>query len=376
MKMLSVRTKNRNKFNFCLFGLMLILLAVGCVFVYSASYYSAELTYGDKFYFLKKQLFGIAVGFACYIFFSLVSYNKLEKLKWVIYILAVVLLALVFVPGVGLTNYGATRWINLRFITFQPSEIAKFAFIVVSASLLSKNAEKVKSFKGILPVLLLGGVLCVLIILEPNMSITICMALLVVVMLFLGGARIKHFLILLVPASIVVVLLIVAEPYRLSRLVAYLDPFASMQNEGFQLAQSILGIALGGMFGTGLFSSRQKYLFLPFSESDFIFSVIAEEIGFVGSIAVIAIFVCLFLCIIKVAKRAKDKFGALLASGIGSLIIIQVMLNIAVVTGLIPPTGLPLPFVSSGSTSIMVFMSMIGIVQNIHKNSVVFDNFK
>ncbi len=375
MKMLSVSLKKKHKFNFSLFFIMILLLALGCVFVYSASSYSAEITYGDKFFFLKKQLFGIGVGLVCYLFFSLVSYNRLEKLKWVLFAVSAILLALVFVPGIGLTNYGATRWINLRFITFQPSEIAKFSFIVLSASLLSKSAEKVKSFKGILPILLIGGLYCVLIILEPNMSITICMALLVVVMLFLGGARFKHFAILAVPAVLVVALLILAEPYRLKRLVAFIDPFASKQDEGFQLVQSLFGISLGGMFGSGIFNSRQKFLFLPFSESDFIFSIIAEETGFVGCLFMILLFVLLFFVIIKVAKNAKDKFGFLLSAGIGSLIIIQMLLNIAVVTGVVPPTGLPLPFISAGSTSIMVFMGMLGIVQNIHKNSINSERF-
>lgn len=370
MKLLTLKVHKKHKFNFTLFFLMLTLLVFGCVFVYSASYYSAELTYQDKFFFLKKQLFGIAVGFVGYFLFTFISYKKLEKFKWVLLGLAVILLALVFVPGIGLTNYGATRWINLRVITFQPSEIAKFAFIVFSASVLSKSTEKVKTFKGILPVLFAGGLLCVLIILEPNMSITICMALLVVVMLFVGGAKFKHFLLLAIPAVLVVVLLIVAEPYRLKRLVAFIDPFASSKDEGFQLVQSLFGVSLGGMFGSGLFSSRQKYLFLPFAESDFIFSIIAEETGFVGSVVLIALFVLLFMCILKIARNADSKFGFLLAIGIGSVIIIQVLLNIAVVTGLVPPTGLPLPFISAGSTSIMVFMSMLGIVQNVHRQSV------
>lgn len=375
MKLLLTHLKRKRKFNVALFVLMMILVTVGCIFVYSASYYSAEITYSDKFFFLKKQIFGIVVGLGCYVFFSLLNYNLLQKIKWVLFGISVVLLALVFVPGIGLTNYGATRWINLRFITFQPSEIAKLAFIVLSASLLSKSAEKVKSFKGILPILAIGGLYCLLIIMEPNMSITICMALLLVTMLFLGGAKLKHFALLSVPAAALVILLIVIEPYRLNRLIAYLDPFASSQGEGFQLVQSLLGISLGGAFGAGIFNSRQKYLFLPFAESDFIFSIIAEEIGFVGCFAIIVLFLLLFLCIIKVARNAKDKFGFLLSAGIGSLIIIQVLLNIAVVTGLVPPTGLPLPFISAGSTSIMVFMSMIGIVQNIHKNSLKCDTF-
>ena len=358
------------KFNFVLFLLMLVLLLIGCVFVYSASFYSAELTYNDKYFFLKKQVIGIIVGFFCYVFFSIFDYNKLKKVRWILFMVSVVLLVLVFVPGIGLTNYGATRWINLRFITFQPSEIAKFSFIILAASILSKSSEKVKSFKGIFPILLIGVAFCFLIILEPNMSITICMAMLLVSMLFVGGAKLKHFAILMIPAIIVVILLILAEPYRLKRLVAYLDPFASSQNEGFQLVQSILGIALGGVFGAGIFNSRQKFLFLPFSESDFIFSIIAEETGLVGCIAIISIFVLLFLAILKIARNAKDKFGCLLSSGIGCLIIIQVLLNIAVVSGLVPPTGLPLPFISAGSTSIMIFMSMLGVVQNVHRQSV------
>lgn len=370
MKVLSFLCKKRKKVNVALLLLMLILSGLGCVFVYSASFYSANITYGDEFFFLKKQMFGVAVGIVCYVVFSLLNYNILQKVKWWLAGLSVVLLGLVFVPGVGMTNYGATRWINLRFITFQPSEIAKFALVVLSASLLSKSAEKVKSFKGILPILLAGGIYCVLIILEPNMSITICTALLLVVMLFIGGARFKHFLVLAVPAVVLVVVLILIEPYRLKRLIAFIDPFASSKNEGFQLVQSLLGVSLGGWFGVGIFNSRQKYLFLPFAESDFIFSIIAEETGFVGSVCLVVLYVLLFLCIIKVARNAKDKFGCLLASGIGSLVLIQVILNLCVVLGLVPPTGLPLPFISAGSTSIMIFMSMMGVVQNVHKQSI------
>lgn len=349
---------------------MCCALILGCLFVYSASFYSAEITYGVKFFFLKKQLFGIAVGFVLYIIFSFFDYHKLEKLKWFFLVLSFILLALVFVPGIGLTNYGATRWINLRVITFQPSEIAKFAFIVFSASILSKRDETVKSFKGILPVLLVGVAYCLLIILEPNMSITICMACLMIVMLFIGGARAKHFLLMILPAIAVVVLLIIAEPYRLRRIIAFVDPFASSKGEGFQLVQSILGIALGGVFGAGLFKSRQKYLFLPFSESDFIFSIIAEETGFVGAVLILAMFIFMFILIIKISKNAPDRFGCLLSAGIGSLILIQVLLNIAVVTGIVPPTGLPLPFISAGSTSIMVFMGCLGVVQNVQRQSV------
>ena len=215
---------------------MIFLSAIGCLFVYSASSYGAKITYGDECFFLKKQLMGVAVGLVCYVFFSLLNYHFFKKkLVGIFFAISVVLLALVFVPGIGLTNYGATRWINLRFITFQPSEIAKFSFIILSANLLAKSAEKVKSFKGILPILLIGATYCVLIILEPNMSITICMALLVVVMLLMGGAKFKHFAMLSVPAAIMVVVLILIEPYRLKRLIAFIDPFAANKMRAFSL---------------------------------------------------------------------------------------------------------------------------------------------
>lgn len=370
MKVLNFSLRKKTKFNYTLLFLMLVLLALGCLFVYSASFYSAGITYGDKFFFLKKQFFGIVVGFLLFLFFTFFDYHKLEKLKWLLLVMSYILLLLVFVPGVGLTNYGATRWINLRFITFQPSEIAKFAFIIFSAGVLSKRSESVKSFKGILPILIVGVIYCLLIILEPNMSITICMACLMVAILFIGGANLKYFLLMILPALGAVAVLIILEPYRLRRITAFIDPFASSKGEGFQLVQSILGIALGGMFGVGILNSRQKYLFLPFSESDFIFSIIAEETGFIGSCFVIMLFVLIVLTIVKTAQRANDRFGSLLSAGIGSLIAIQVLLNIAVVTGLVPPTGLPLPFVSAGSTSIMIFMAMLGVVQNVHKQSV------
>ena len=250
MQVLSIRKSKKISFSLSLFLLMVVLLGLGLIFVYSASFYSANLTYRDRFFFLKKQLFGIAVGFVLYIFFSFFDYHKLGKMRYILVVVSFVLLGLVFVPGVGLTNYGATRWINLRVITFQPSEIAKFTFIVFSASLLSKQSETVKSFKGILPILTVGVLNCALIIMEPNMSITICMACLMVVMLFLGGAKLKHFLMMVLPAIAIVILLIILEPYRLRRLVAFVDPFASSKGEGFQLVQSLLGIALG-VFGVG-----------------------------------------------------------------------------------------------------------------------------
>ena len=337
--------------------------------VYSASYYSAELTYGDSMFFAKKQIVGAIIGLVGLIICSFINYNKLLKLKWPAIIISVVLLACVFVPGLGITNYGATRWINLGVTTMQPSEIAKFGFVIFAAAYLSKNYTKVKKFTGILPVLIAGGVICLLIILEPNMSITICVALTMIVMLIVGGARFKHFLIIGVPMVVLAVALVLMEPYRLKRLLAFLDPWSSAQAEGFQLVQSLYAVGSGGWFGVGLFNSRQKYLFLPFAESDFIFSIIAEEFGFVGCFLICLIYLIIIVRGLKIAKNASNRFGCYLATGVVAIIAIQFLMNIAVVTGSIPPTGLPLPFISAGSTSLLVFMSAIGVVLNVDRQS-------
>ena len=215
---------------------------------------------------------------------------------------------------------------------------------------MEKQYKNVKSFKGILPVLISGCLFCILIILEPNMSK-------------------KQFFILLIPVLILIPLLIIIEPYRFNRLLAFVDPWASPKGEGYQLIQSFYSISSGGLFGVGLFNSRQKYLFLPFAESDFIFSVISEEFGFVGCGLILALYFILIVCGIKTATKAKNRFGCYLASGITAVIATQTLLNVSVVSGLIPPTGLPLPFISAGSTSIVVFMAAIGVLININKQN-------
>lgn len=361
--------KKNKRTNIWLILCVALLVIIGFIFVYSASMYSAELNYGDKFYFLKKQIIGAVVGTIALILMANIDYNILNKYKIPIFIVSLVLLALVFIPGLGVSNYGAQRWIKMPGFTIQPSEIAKFGFVIFSAGYLSKNKDVVGTFKGILPVLVAGGLTCALIILEPNMSITICVLLVMFIMLFVGGAKIKHFLILSVPVILAGVLLIIIEPYRMERLVAFINPWANPQGEGYQLIQSLYGLSAGGLFGVGIFNSRQKYLFLPFSESDFIFSIIGEELGLAGCLLVILIFASLIYLGIKIAMQAPNRFGSFLATGIVAIIGSQVLINIAVVSASIPPTGVPLPFISAGSTALVVFMASIGILLNIHKQS-------
>ena len=361
--------KKFGKGDYFLLLAVVLLAVVGCVFIYSASNYSALATYGDAFYFVKKQAIGIALGIAAMLFFSFYNYNKLKKFTIPVCIISVILLVLVFVPHVGVENYGARRWIGIGGITLQPSEIAKFALILFSATYVSAFPDKPKTFVGILPILLFGLLLCGLIILEPNMSITVCVGLLMITMLFAAGMRVKHLFILAVPAVIAAVVLILAEPYRLKRLVAFIDPWSSPKGEGYQLLQSLYALGSGGWFGVGLFNSRQKFAFLPFAESDFILSVIGEEIGFVGLIAFFALLGFIIYRGIVVASRASNVFGFMLAVGITMIFGLQVVINALVVTGSIPPTGLPLPLVSSGNTSIIIFMSEMGVLFNVSRNS-------
>ena len=332
-----------------------MLVVLGIVMVYSASSYNAQINYGNKYFYVSKQIVGAVLGLCALVLCYFVDYHKYQKYKNIILIASFVLLALVFVPGIGSSSNGATRWIRLPGFTIQPSEIAKFGFVIFVAGYLAKNFDVIKTFCGMLPVLIIGGLMCVLIMLEPNMSITMCVGITMLIMLFVGGVSFKHFAIISVPISLLVPALIIIEPYRLKRLTAFLNPWQNPKGEGYQLLQSLY--------------IPQKYMFLPFSESDFIFSIICEELGLLGATITMLLFLIIIINGIKIAKSAPDRFGGLLATGITAVIASQALINIAVVSASIPPTGVPLPFVSSGSTSLVVFMASIGILLNIFKQS-------
>lgn len=341
------------------------LLAFGVLMVYSASMYNGEVNYGDRYFFMYKQIFGVLAGIAAMVAMSVIDYRRLMRARFVIVGVGIALLGIVLIPGVGVENYGARRWIDLGFITLQASEVAKVGYVLFAAGYMAKNAKKMTTFVGLLPPLVVGAVICVLIMLEPNMSVTMCVVLTMLTLLVMGGMRPLHLMLLLLPMAALVALLIFLEPYRLARLMAFVDPWASPLEEGYQLLQSFYGLGSGGLFGVGLFNSRQKYLFLPFAESDFIFSVIGEELGYIGCLLVIAAFCFMIYRLIRIAQNAADRFGCLIAGGMAALIGVQVLINIAVVTGSIPPTGIPLPFVSAGSSSLIVFYGGIGVCQSV-----------
>ena len=367
----SLKRKTKNKGDNYILFLTVLLAGFGVVMVYSASYYTAQTQYGDAFYFARKQFVGFSIGLIGMFLSAKINLKVLKnkKVRYGIVALAIGLLALVFVPGLGKTNYGATRWIAVGGITLQPSEFAKYALVVFCAGYMSENISKMRKFLGMFPVLAVGGIICVLIILEPNMSVTMCVGAIMIAMLFLGGVKLKHFLLIAVPALIAIPVLIISEPYRLLRMSAFLNPWASPKEEGYQLIQSLYALGNGGWFGTGLFNSRQKFRFLPFAESDFILSIIGEEIGFVG---LTLLFLCMAFLVyrgVRTAFRSQDFFSFLLAMGITLVYAIQTTINALVVSGAIPPTGIPLPLISSGNTSLIITMSFMGVLYSVSKNN-------
>lgn len=344
----------------------------GILMVYSASRYNALVEYGDEFYFVKKQALGFALGLAGMIAAGFFDYKKLLSLRWIKWaalIVPMILLALVFVPGIGKSNYGATRWIGVGGVTLQPSELAKYGFVIFSSAWIAEHPQKIKYFRGILPVLFAGGGICVLVILEPNMSVTVCIALVMLAMIFLSGTRMRNIVAVGVPLGAAVPAMIIAKPYRMLRLMAFINPWSSPKDEGYQLIQSLYALGNGGLFGVGLFNSRQKYRFLTFAESDFILSVIGEELGFVGILAVFAVACVIIYKGIRIASSCDDLFGYMLSVGITLVYAVQTAVNALVVSGSIPPTGLPLPFISSGNTSLIFSMTAAGLLYGISRRN-------
>ena len=344
-----------------------VLSCIGLLFIYSASSYSAELQYGDAFRYVETQAVALALGVAAMFAVSFVRPERIKKYSFVLFAVGVALLAAVFVPGFGVESYGAKRWINLGFFTVQPSEYAKFAMVAFLAAFAAKKG--VGTFPRALVFLATAGLVCLLLLLEPNMSVTICVGAAAFVLLFAAGAKPTHLAVILVPVAALGIALIVAEPYRVRRLLAFLDPWSSPLDEGYQLIQSYYALGSGGLFGVGLFNSRQKYLFLPFAESDFILSVIGEETGFFGVLGVLALFAVIIVRGTLIAARARDRYSCYLAAGITALLALKTLMNVAVVCGAVPPTGLPLPFVSAGGSSLVCYFAAVGALLSVSRYS-------
>lgn len=357
----------KGKADYTLAIVAILLSLSGLVFIYSASCYSAKVQTGDAFRYVKTQAVALAIGALLSVLLSNVKSSTLKKLSPFLYLVGLALLGMVFLPVIGVESYGAKRWLNLGFFTIQPSEYAKFFMVMAIAAYASER--DMSKFSNMLFVLFAGGAICILIMLEPNMSITMCVVAVVFVMLFASGAKIKHLLLFIVPVIAGAVALILVEPYRMQRLLAFVDPWKSPLEEGYQLIQSYYALGSGGLFGVGLFQSRQKYLFLPFAESDFILSVVGEEAGIFGIAVIMLLFFVFAKRGLKIAKEASNRYSCYLALGITAVTSVQALINMAVVCGAIPPTGLPLPFMSAGGSSLVAYLCAVGVLEGIAKNS-------
>lgn len=358
----------KNNIDFTLLITTLILLAIGITMVFSASAASSYIKYNDSYKYLKSQgLFAIISILALW-FFSRLDYRVLGRYAVLFVVISIILLIIIFIPGVGYGAKGATRWLMIGPWTMQPAEFAKTALIIFMASFLSKKNSRVKNFtKGIIPYFLLMVVYFVLIMLQPNMSMAGSIVIITFLMLFIAGARIWHLSLCVAPVIPAAIYLIKNEGYRLNRWLSYRDPWADPLNTGYQAIQSLLALGSGGIFGLGLGNSRQKFFYIPEAQNDFIFSIIGEELGFIGAATVVLLFLFLIWRGIRISLYAPDLFGCLLAAGITSMIGIQVAINIAVVTVSMPTTGVNLPLISSGGSSLLFVMANLGILLNISR---------
>ncbi|MCL1630943.1 stage V sporulation protein E [Sporolactobacillus sp. CPB3-1] len=344
----------------------LALLAIGLLMVYSASAVKAASEFGDSLYFLKRQLLFAGVGLILMFAVMRIDYHFWRS--WANLGLAACygLLVLVLIPGVGLARGGARSWLGIGAFSIQPSEFVKVALILFLASYLSEHQSRLPFFrKGLVPSLLPVILAFGLIMLQPDLGTGMVLVLTCVLMIFIAGARIRHFVLLGFAGTVGFAGLIISAPYRLKRLTGFLNPWQDPKDSGFQITQSLLAIGPGGLLGFGLGQSRQKYQYLPEPQTDFIFSIVSEELGFIGASFVLILFCLLLWRGVLIAIKAPDLFGSLLAVGITGMIAIQIMINIAVVTGLIPVTGITLPFLSYGGSSLTLMLVSIGILLNV-----------
>jgi cell division protein FtsW len=362
------RSKQRHSSDFIIFFLALVLLSIGIIMVFSASAYSAYLSRGSEYYYLKRQLINSLVGITLMILAMNLPYKILQKHATLILLSSITLL--VFVLLTGKVGGGAGRWLGVGGIVFQPSELVKLAMVVFMARNLSLKSQSLKHFsEGLLPQLVILGVVCALILAQPDLGTALVVAGTIYFLFMVAGARPAHLILLALSGLTVVAAAIAAEPYRLRRILAFLDPYEDPIGAGFQTIQSLLALGSGGLFGMGLGNGRQKLLYIPEMHTDFIYAVIGEELGFIGAGFILFLFIVFLWRGFKIAIAAPDSFGSLLAAGITIMITFQALINIGVVTGSLPVTGITLPFISYGGSSLVFTLASVGILLNISRHA-------
>ena len=348
-----------------------LLMVSGILTLYAASYYNAQ-DRGSSLGEVTSQLMGMGLGLIGLIVFQHIDYRRLRSSRVVGGAVAVslILLTLVAIPGVGARLNGSRRWLRLGPVSFQPSELAKYAAVLCMARGLSDPSRDVtRLFRGLAPLFVVPGAMFFLILLQPNLSTAGSILIVSVIMVALAGARGLHLSLMGLSGAALGAFYAFSEPYRRERMLSFRNPFAYLSDEGYQLSQSLMAFGSGGLFGMGLGRGRQKYAFLPYPESDFIFAVVGEDMGFVGCALVLLLFAAFVFFGLRTALRCPDRFGSLLAAGITCMIGTQSVLNVAVVTGMMPTTGLPLPFFSAGGTSVAVMMCAYGVLMGISRQN-------
>lgn len=351
--------------------ILALLMMCGLLTLFSATYYKA-VDQGDALLEVKKQLIGVGLGAFLMFLTSRIPYSFWQKPRVVMLALtgSFALLVLVLIPGIGVYVNGSRRWLNIAGMSFQPSELAKIASVMYLASTLSFRLKQVERlWTGILPLLVVPAAMFLLILQQPNLSTAGSIMIVAILMMMLAGAKWKHLSLMGVAGLAVGFAYAWVEPYRRERLLSFRNPFAQMSDEGYQLSQSLIAIGSGGLFGRGLGQGRQKFSYLPYPESDFIFAIIGEDFGLFGCCVVILLFVAFAVAGMRIALNCQDRYGCLLAAGITAMISVQAFINIGVVVGILPTTGLPLPFFSAGGTSISLLMAAVGILFNISRHA-------
>jgi cell division protein FtsW len=351
-----------------LFGVVLALVSIGLIMVYSASSVVAYERLADSAYFFKRQGTWAILGLGVMWLARSVHYRRLRRLAGPLLVLGVVLLVAVLIPGIGRVAGGARRWIVAGPLSFQPVEVAKLAVLLYVAHFAARRGIRIRNLRhGLLPPLLVTGLCAALVLKQPDMGSAIMLSGVSLLVLFLAGARVAHLGLVLVAASPVVAAAVLLAQYRLQRILGFLDPWSDPQGRGFHVIQSLLAFGSGGLLGVGLGASSQKFFYLPERHTDFIFAIVGEELGLVGTGGLLVLFALFTYRGFRIARAAPDRFGALLAAGITATVAGQAMLNMGVATGLLPVTGIPLPFVSFGGSSLGMMMIKVGILLNISR---------
>ena len=350
---------------------ILILLGIGLMMIASAGVVYGKVRFGDEYYFFKEQILGLGIGLVALYIFQRLDYHIWQRYVIPVFLIALGLLVLVFIPGFGTTVYGAARWVAIGPISFQPSEVMKLSIILYLAAWLSSKG-RIKTadfFEGFVPFLALLSIVGFLIIKQPDTGTLGLIFLISLSIYFASGANLLHIMYLFLGGIAMLLVLVRMAPYRLQRFLVYINPDHDPQGFGYQMTQALLALGSGGMFGVGLGHSRQKFNYLPEPVTDSIFAVLGEELGLLGTLVIVGLFLFVAWRGFRIATGAPDEFGKLLAVGIVSWIVFQAFINIAAIVGLIPLTGIPLPFISYGGTSLAVLLAAVGMLLNVSKHS-------